>query len=66
MALVPISNRKVYSFKAAGESAAEKKKFRNEQVSARNQTAFGIKTPLALSEEGTEFLKMNYSMAEYI
>ena len=66
MALVPISNRKVYSFKSVGEVAAAKKKFRNEQVSARNQTAFGIKTPLSLSEEGSEFLKMNYSMADQV
>jgi len=66
MAIVPIGNRKVYSFKSVGQDAAERKKFRAEQISARNKTAFGIKTPVQLSTGGTEFLKMNYSMADQV
>ena len=66
MSLVPISNRKIYSFKSVGENAATRRKFRNEQIEARDKTAFGIKTPLRLAEEGSDFLKMNYSMADQV
>ena len=66
MALVPIGNRKIYSFKGSGENAAERRRRRDEQISARNETAFGIKTPVQLSEEGTAFLKMNTTMAAQV
>ena len=66
MSAVTIRNRKVYSFKSVGEDAAERRKFRDEQIAARNKTAFGIKTPLQLANAGTEFLKMNYSMADQV
>ena len=66
MSLVPINNRKIYSFKSVGENAAERRKFRNEQIEARSKIAFGIKTPLRLVGEGSDFLKMNYSMADQV
>ena len=66
MSLVANNNRKVYSFKAVGEITADRQKFRDAQIAARNKTAFGIKTPVQLGEGGTEFLKMNYSMADQV
>ena len=66
MALVANNNRKVYSFKAVGEIAADRKKFRDEQFIAKNKVAFGIKTPLELSVGGTEFVKMNYTLADQV
>jgi len=66
MALVPNNNRKVYSFKSVGEIAAEREKFRKSQIEARKKPAFGIKTPVSLADGGTEFLTMNFSMADQV
>lgn len=66
MTLATNNNRKVYSFKAVGEITAERKKFRDSQIAARNKTQFGIKTPVALDYAGAEFLQMNTSMADQV
>tara|TARA_Y100000310_G_scaffold318308_1_gene372206 strand:+ start:378 stop:875 length:498 start_codon:yes stop_codon:yes gene_type:complete len=63
MALVKLGDRQVYSFKSVGEQAEERELRKKE---FKRNIAFGIKTPVALSSDGTEFLKMNYSMADQV
>tara|TARA_Y100000034_G_scaffold115862_1_gene153533 strand:- start:38 stop:535 length:498 start_codon:yes stop_codon:yes gene_type:complete len=63
MALVRLDNKKVYSFKSVGEKTEERNL---RKKSFKRNIAFGIKTPVALSVAGTEFLAMNYSMADQV
>jgi len=63
MALTKLGDRQVYSFRSVGEQAEARKLRQKEQ---KRNIAFGIKTPVALSSEGTEFIKMNYSMADQV
>lgn len=63
MALVKLGDRQVYSFKSVGEQTEERELRKRE---FKRNIAFGIKTPVALSSDGPEFLKMNYSMADQV
>tara|TARA_Y100000034_G_scaffold129385_1_gene185733 strand:- start:12150 stop:12647 length:498 start_codon:yes stop_codon:yes gene_type:complete len=63
MALVKLGDKKVYSFKSVGEQTEERAL---QKKSFKRNIPFGIKTPVALSSEGTEFIKMNYTMADQV
>lgn len=63
MAITRVANRKVYNFRSSGESTELSSKLAK---SAVEPPPVGIKTPLALSDDGKNFLEMHKNFPDQI
>ena len=61
MAITRVANRKVYNFRSSGESTELSSKLAKSGV---EPPPVGLKTPLALSDDGKNFLEMHKNYIE--
>lgn len=64
MAITRVSDRRVYSFKSVGTTVTEHEQ--RKKGLATESPPIGIKTPVALAQDGKSFLKMHTSFSEQV